>query len=102
MLTIKLVLLVVTARWWRVGARYRIGGKLRWLAESGPAGSRIDLGCSIMMVEILSNEDVLLLGRLRRPDPPRVSAVRGVNDDGISGPSLSPDDCIDYLVGASG
>ena len=55
-----------------------------------------------MTVEVLSNEDPLLLGRLRRPDPPRVSAVRGVNDDGISGPRLSPDDFIDCLFGTSG
>ena len=83
-------------------ARHRIGSKLRSWAESGPAGSQKDLGCSIMTVEVLSNEDPLLLGRLRRPDPPRVLAVRGVNDDGISGPLVSPDDFIDCLFGTSG
>lgn len=101
MLTIKLLLLAVTSRWRRVGG-HRFGSKLRWLAESGPAGSRKDLGCSVMTVEVLSNEDPLLLGRLRRPDPSRVSAVRGVNDDGISGPLGSPDGFIDCLVGTSG
>lgn len=36
----QLLLLAVTARWRRVGARHRIGSKPPSLAESGPAGSR--------------------------------------------------------------
>ena len=52
-----------------------------------------------MTVEVLGNEDPLWLGRLRRPDPARVLAVRGVNDDGISGPRVSPDEIIDCLFG---
>ena len=55
-----------------------------------------------MTVDVLSNEDPLLLGRLRRPDPPRVLAVRGVNDHATSEPFLPPDDIIDCLFGTSG
>ena len=55
-----------------------------------------------MTVEVLSNEDPLLLGRLRRPDLPRVLAVRGVNDQATSEPLVSPDDIIDCVFGTSG
>ena len=55
-----------------------------------------------MTVEILSSEDPSLLGRVRRPDLPRVLAVRGVNDQATSEPLVSPDGFIDCLFGTSG
>ena len=76
--------------------------KLLLLAESEPADSRIDLGCSVMTMKVLSNEDPLLWGQLRRPDPRRVLAVRGVPDHGTSDPLVSPDVIIYCLSGASG
>ena len=55
-----------------------------------------------MTVEVLSNEGPLLLGRLRRPDPACLLAVRGVNDHGVSEPLVSPDEIIDCLFGTLG
>ncbi len=55
-----------------------------------------------MTVKVLSNEDPLLWGRLRRPDPRRVLAVRGVHDHGTSEPLVSPDAIIYCFFGASG
>jgi len=56
----------------------------------------------MMTVEVLSCEDPLLSVRLRRLDPPRISAVRGVNDHATSEPLVSPDDIIDCLFGTLG
>jgi hypothetical protein len=82
------------------GTGRAVGGYV--VAESGSAGSRKGLVCLVMTVEVLSNEELLLLGRPRRSHLPRVLAVRGVNDQAASKPLLSPDDIIDSLFGRSG